>query len=194
MSPQPKPHLSPEAYLAAERVAPFKSEYVNGEVFAMAGASVQHVLIAANLVGELRTQLKERDCRVFSADLRVKVSASGLYTYPDVAVVCGPLLFDDDRQDTLLNPLVLIEVLSESTQDYDRGGKFELYRALASLREYVLVAQDRPHVEHFLRQDDGRWLFEESNQPDGSIVLPSIGCTLELREVYDKVALPKVDR
>ena len=189
MTLQPKPRLSPEEYLAAERLAPVKSEYVNGEVFAMAGASVQHVLIAANLVGELRAQLKGRDCRVFSADLRVKVSDSGLYTYPDVAVVCGPLVFDDDRQDTLLNPMVLIEVLSESTKDYDRGGKFELYRALDSLREYVLVAQDRPHVEHFLLQDDGRWLFEETNQPDASVALPSIGCVLALREVYDKVAL-----
>lgn len=190
MAIQPKPHLSPEEYLAEERLASFRSQYVNGEVFAMAGASAMHGLIAANLVRDLGTQLKGRDCRVFSADLRVKVSATGLYTYPDVIVACGTLNFDDAQQDTLLNPIVLVEVLSESTKDYDRGGKFEHYRSLASLQEYLLVAQDRPHVEHFLRQADGRWLFEETNRLDDSLALPSIGCALALREIYDKVAWP----
>ena len=184
---QPKPHLSPQEYLAGERQAASKSEYLNGEVFAMAGASARHVLIAANVVGELRAQLKGRDCRVYSADLRVKISATGLYTYPDVAVVCGHLLFDDEQEDTVLNPTVLVEVLSESTKDYDRGGKFEHYRTLESLKEYVLIVQDRQHVEHYVRQPEGRWLLEETNRPGDVVVLPSIGCTLALAEVYDKI-------
>jgi len=188
---QPKPHLSPQEYLAGERQASSKSEYLNGDVFAMAGASARHVLIATNVVRELGTQLKGKDCRVYSADLRVKVSATGLYTYPDVAVVCGHLLFDDEQQDTLLNPTLLAEVLSESTKDYDRGGKFEHYRTLGSLQEYVLIAQDRPHVEHYLRQPDGRWLLEETNRLNDSVTLPSISCTLALAEIYDKADLPQ---
>lgn len=186
MTVSPGPRLTPEEYLATEREASAKSEYVHGEVFAMVGASAQHALITSNLVRELGTQLKGRDCRVFASDLRVLVSDTGLYTYPDVVVACGPPRFADDRRDTLLNPVVLVEVLSESTQDYDRGGKFEHYRGLDSLREYVLVAQDRPHLEHFVRQPDGRWLFAETNRLEDAVALPSIGCTLALAEVYDK--------
>jgi Uma2 family endonuclease len=187
MSFYPKVRLTPEEYLATERQATYKSEYVNGEVFAMSGASPRHVLIVTNVVAELRQQLKQRPCTVYSTDLRVKVRPTGLYTYPDVIVVCGQPQFDDEQHDTLLNPTVLVEVLSESTKDYDRGGKFEHYRTLTSLTEYVLIAQDKYHVEHFVRQPDSRWLLAETNRLDDTIHLPSIACDLALTEVYDKV-------
>src|SRR5262245_7965092 len=187
MPSQLKARLTPEEYLAIERKATYKSEYVNGEMFAMSGASPRHVLIVTNVVAELRQQLKQRPCTVYSTDLRVKVRPTGLYTYPDVIVVCGQPQFDDEQQDTMLNPTVIVEVLSESTKDYDRGGKFEHYRSLMSLAEYILIAQDKSHVEHFVRQPDNRWLLAETNRLDDTIHLPSIECHLELAEVYDKV-------
>ncbi len=190
MSTQPKTRYTPEEYLALERAAAYKSEYYDGEIFAMSGASRRHVLIVTNLVGELHGQMKKRDCEVYSADMRLKVSATGAYTYPDVIVVCGKPQFSDEQKDTLLNPNVIVEVLSESTQGYDRGGKFEQYRTLESFKEYLLVAQDKPHVEHFVRQDDNRWLLTETNKMEDSIELSSIGCTLPLAEIYDKVELP----
>ncbi len=190
MSLQPKTHLTPEEYLAIERKAECKSEYFNGEMFAMAGASERHVLIVTNVVAELRGQLRRRPCTVYSTDLRVRVSPTGLYTYPDVVVVCGQAQFADDQKDTLLNPTLIVEVLSESTKDYDRGGKFEHYRSLASLNEYVLIAQDKHHVEHFVRQSDNRWLLSETNRLEDTIHLSSIDCNLALAEVYDKVEMP----
>lgn len=190
MSLQPKTHLTPEEYLAIERKAEYKSEYFNGEMFAMAGASERHALIVTNVVAELRGQLRHRPCTVYSTDLRVRVSPTGLYTYPDVIVVCGQAQFADDQKDTLLNPTLIVEVLSESTKDYDRGGKFEHYRSLASLSEYVLIAQDKYHVEHFVRQPDNRWLLSETNRLEDTIHLPSIDCALALIEVYDKVEMP----
>jgi Uma2 family endonuclease len=191
MSSQPKLRLTPEEYLTLEREAEYKSEYFAGEVFAMAGASARHVLIVTNVVAELRNQLKRRPCTVYSTDLRVRVSATGLYTYPDAVVVCGTPQWADNQQDTLLNPTLLVEVLSESTKDYDRGGKFEHYRTLDSLTEYLLVAQDKVHVEHFVRQPDHRWILSETNNLSDTITLEAIGCTLDLAEVYDKVELPR---
>ncbi|MBC7911828.1 MAG: Uma2 family endonuclease [Pyrinomonadaceae bacterium] len=190
MSTQPKTHYTPEEYLALERAAEYKSEYFNGEIFAMSGASGQHVLIVTNLVLQLATQLKKRDCSVYSTDMRVKVNPAGLYTYPDVIVVCGESQFSDAQMDTLINPNVIVEVLSESTQGYDRGGKFEQYRTLESFKEYVLIAQDKLHVEHFARQPDNRWLLSETNRMEDSIELTSIACTLALAEIYDKVKFP----
>ena len=189
MSLQPKTRFTPEEYLALERKAECKSEYFNGEIFAMSGATPQHVLIVTNVVSELRGQLKSRPCTVYSTDLRLKVSATGLYTYPDVIVVCGEPQFNDDHKDTLLNPTLIVEVLSESTKDYDRGGKFEQYRMLESFMEYVLIAQDKHHVEHFVRQPDNRWLLSETNRVEDTLELTSIGCNLALTEVYDKVEL-----
>ena len=142
-----------------------------------------------NVVSELGTQLKNRPYTVYSADLRLKVSPTGLYTYPDVVVVCGSGLFDEKDADTLLNPTLIIEVLSDSKKDYDRGGKFEHYRSLQSFTEYVLIAQDRPHVEHYQRQADGRWLLSETDRHD-TLGLVSIDCVLPLAEIYDKVDLP----
>jgi len=190
MAMQPKPRITPEEYLAQERAAERKSEYFDGEVFAMAGASPAHALIVTNVVAELRDKLRSRDCTVYSSDLRVKVGATGLYTYPDVVVVCGEPQFDDEQEDTLLNPNVIVEVLSKSTQDYDRGGKFEQYRTIDSFAEYVLIGQDKPHVEHFARQPDGRWILTETNRLGDQIELPSISARLALADVYEKVKFP----
>lgn len=190
MPAQSKSYLTPEQYLTLERTAAYKSEYLRGEVFAMAGASPTHVLIVSNIVAALHGQLRRRPCNVYAADLRVKVHASGLYTYPDVIVVCGTLQFDDSQQDTLLNPTFIVEVLSESTKDYDRGGKFAQYRKIPSFAEYVLVAQDECHVEHFVKQAPGGWLLSETNQLEDTLTLPSIECTLLLRDIYEKVQFP----
>lgn len=188
MSVEPKPYLSPQDYLALERQAEWKSEYLDGEMIAMTGASRRHSLIVANWIGELRQQLKRRTCEVHTNDLRVRVSASGLYTYPDVIVVCGEPRFEDDHVDTLLNPTLITEVLSPTTESYDRGKKFEHYRALESLSEYLLVAQDEPRVEQFLRQDGNHWLFTATAGLDATVTLSSIQCELALSEIYDKVA------
>ena len=135
----------------------------------------------------IRDRLKGRSCDVFASDLRVKVSATGLYTYPDVVVVCGQPRFDDQEEDTLLNPTVIIEVLSKSTEAYDRGEKFAQYRTLESLSDYLLVAQDIARIEHFARQEDGAWLFAERSGLDAAVVIPSIQCQLSLADVYDKI-------
>lgn len=187
MSVQLKPFLTPQEYLAYEREAETKSEYYAGEVFALAGASPGHVRIMVNCVASLFVQLKGRSCDVFTSDLRVKVSATGLYTYPDVVVVCGQPRFDDEEEDTLLNPTVIIEVLSKSTEAYNRGEKFAQYRTLESLSDYLLVAQDIARIEHFARQADGAWLFAERSGRDATVVIPSIQCQLSLAEVYDKI-------
>lgn len=187
MSLQPKPYLSPEDYLALERRAEFKSEYFDGEIFAMAGASEPHNLITINTIRELSIQLKKRPCKAYANDMRVKVSPMGLFTYPDVIVVCGQAQFDDSQRDTLLNPTLIVEVLSGSTEAYDRGRKFEHYRKLESLMEYVLIAQHRPHVESYRRQPDQRWVLTESDGLESSLRLDAIDCELALAEIYDKV-------
>ena len=180
---------TPEEYLAIECDAPTKSEYVNGEIFAMACASLVHTIIAGNVAGELRQQLKGRPCTTHSNDMRVKVGPTGMYTYPDVVVVCGAAKLEDGKADTLLNPTVIVEVLSQSTEAYDRGAKFAHYRRLESLREYLLVAQDAVHVEHYVRQADGRWLLSEANRLDDAIHLLAIDCRLAIAEVYDKTGI-----
>jgi Uma2 family endonuclease len=184
--------LTAEEYLAIERAAEYKSEFFAGEMFAMAGASEAHILITHNVAGELRTLLKKRPCRIYPNDMRVKVSDTGLYTYPDVAVVCGERHFEDGHHDTLLNPTLIVEVLSPSTEAYDRGDKFAQYRRLESLREYVLIAQDRPRIERYTRQAEGdQWLLTEVSGLQGSVPFVSIGCELALAEVYDKVEFPE---
>jgi len=187
MSAQPQPYLTVEEYLAIERRAETRSEYFDGEMFAMTGASPRHVLIVSNLVGELRQQLKPRPCLVLPNDLRVHIPTTGLYTYPDIVVVCGDLQLEDEQLETLLNPTLIVEVLSPTTEAYDRGKKFEHYRTIASLAEYLLVAQDEPRIEQYVRQPDGRWLFTAFADREGTIALPSIQCQLSLAEVYDKV-------
>ena len=187
MSSQTQKHYTPEEYLALERQAQYKSEYDAGEIFAMAGASRWHNLIVANVVGELRSQLKGRPCTTYPSDMRVKISLTGLYAYPDVTVVCGEAQFEDTQQDTLLNPTLIVEVLSDSTEAYDRGGKFARYRKLDSLMAYVLITQTKPHIEHYTRQPDNRWLLSEADSVHDTIHLPTIDCHLALAEVYDKV-------
>lgn len=194
MSVQLKPFLTPQDYLALERKAKTKSEYYAGEVFALAGASKNHSAIVPNLSFLLVGQLKGRPCVVYTSELRVKVSATGLYTYPDVAVVCGKPVFDDEYEDTLLNPTLIIEVLSKSTETYDRGEKFAHYRALESLTDYILVAQDTPRLEHYARQADGAWRFADALGFDGAVVVDSIQCVLGLVDVYDKVSVTESRR
>lgn len=187
MSAVPHAAITPREYLARERQAETKSEYVRGEVFAMSGASREHNLIAANIARHLGNQLRDRECEVYQSDMRVKVSSTGLYTYPDVTVVCSEPQFEDAELDTLVNPKVLIEVLSPSTADYDRGGKFAHYRRLPSLLEYLLISQDRPLVEHHVRQSQDQWLLTECAAVDGTLRLASIQCELPLSEIYLKV-------
>ena len=159
MSTQPKTFLTPEQYLDIERKAEYKSEYYRGEMFAMAGASLAHNTLVANLIGEFHGKLRAGPCRVLPSDMRVRVTSTGLYTYPDVVVVCGEPRVLDNQMDTLLNPSVLVEVLSPSTEDYDRGRKFEQYQSIESLREYLMLASDRVHADLYTRQPDGRWLL-----------------------------------
>ncbi len=191
MSTQTKTIYSPEEYLELERKAEYKSEYYNGEIFAMTGASRRHNLIASNIIIALGQQLKKRPCEIYPSDMRVKVSPTGLYTYPDVTIVCGEPSFDDEQKDTLLNPTVILEVLSKSIASYDRGEKFEHYRKLESLAEYLVIAQDKHHVEHYIRQPDNQWLLSETDDPQKTLRLPSIECDLALTDVYDKVEMDK---
>jgi len=179
-------HYTAEEYLALERSAPYKSEFHDGQIYAMTGASRKHNLIGVNIAGELRDQLKKRPCEAYMNDMRVKAAEARSYHYPDVAVVCGAPQFEDAHLDTLLNPTVLIEVLSPSTEAYDRGGKFTHYRKIPSLREYLLVMQDQPSIEHYVRQEGG-WILTEAVGLDAVVPLDSIGCVLSLREIYDKV-------
>lgn len=187
MSTLVKERLTAAEYLAFERRSEVKHEFLNGEIFAHAGASRKHCRVGGNVFASLHHQLRGRPCEAFMGDMRVRVSVTGLYTYPDIAVVCGEPEFEDDELDTLLNPTLIIEVLSDSTADYDRGTKFAHYRTLPSLREYLLFAQDRVHVEHFVRQPEDRWLLTESDDPASILDLEAIGCKLELAAAYERV-------
>jgi Uma2 family endonuclease len=179
---------TPEEYLALERKAEFKSEYCNGFITAMSGSSRKHNLVAGNIYAVVWNQLRDRPCEVYVGDMRVRTSPTGLYAYPDVVAVCGEPAFLDDELDTLLNPTLIVEILSPSTEDYDREGKFEHYRALKSLKEYVLVAQDRVLVE--LRARRGRkWASTVYRNIEETLVLESIGCAIPLRDIYAKVKL-----
>lgn len=190
MSTQPNRYISPEEYLNIERKAEIRSEYLNGEIFAMVGASREHNLIVANITRELTQQLKGKPCELYPNDMRVRIPATGLYTYPDVVVVCGEPRFEDAHVDTLLNPTLIIEVLSESTESYDRGKKFSHYQTVGSLIEYLLVAQDEYRIEQYVKQPNEHWLYSDARSSEGFIELSSIQCVLALKEVYDKVAFP----
>ncbi len=184
-SPQPS-LLTPTEYLELERKSEIRSEYIAGRMFAMSGASRRHGLIAGNLHGHIWTQLRGKDCETFASDMRVKVSPTGMYTYPDIVAVCGEARFEDQHTDTLLNPTVIVEVLSESTEAYDRGEKFAHYRRLETLREYVLVAQDKIRIEHFRREGE-EWILSEVSGSDATLHLGSIDCHIEVAAVYEKV-------
>jgi Uma2 family endonuclease len=190
VSTQPKTFLTPEEYLEIERKAEYKSEYCDGEMFAMAGAGWVHNRLVANLIGGFYRQPRLSSCLVCPSDMRVRVRATGLYTYPDVVVVCGEPQFLDERRDTLLNPSLLIEVLSPSTEAYDRGRKFEHYRSIESLREYLLVASDRVHVDLYTRQPDGRWLLTSASRLEDSLDVQSAGLRVALADLYARIDLP----
>ena len=189
MKPLTRKHfITSEEYLEFERAAPEKHEYFDGEIFDMAGTSIQHSTISTNIVASLHSQFKGRPCRVMQSDMRVHVPSTGLYTYPDIVVVCGKVrLSDDSYLDTLLNPDVIFEILSPSTADYDKGAKFEHYREIESLKQYVLVWQDKNRVARHTRQDDGSWLLNDFIGDDAEVTFSSIDCSLSMEDIYDKV-------
>lgn len=190
MTAQPKPYITEEMYLQRERTSLEKYEYYDGEVYAMAGASEQHNIIAMNVAALLHTHLRGRSCRAYPSDMRVKVIQTGLYTYPDFTIVCGQSQFiDPEKRDTLLNPTVIVEILSPSTERYDRGLKFQHYRTIESLCEYILIAQDRCHIERFTRQENNEWVLSEAIGIEGSIPIASIQALMRLEDVYEQVAL-----
>lgn len=186
MASLPDYSISPEEYLSLERRAEFKSEYFDGVVYAMAGGSERHNLIAANVIIALGVQLRDRPCRVYPSDLKVSVPNSKRFFYPDVSVICGETRFADEARDVILNPVLVVEVLSESTEAFDRGKKFSSYQQLESLREYLLVAQDEFVVEHYLRQEDG-WLYTKASGAEADLVLPALDCRIALGDIYNKV-------
>lgn len=188
-----EPLVTPEEYLERERGADTRSEYIAGEVVAMAGATETHNLVTLNIAGELRTALKGKSCRTYGVDMRVQVTDAGSYFYPDVVVVCRQVEFAPGRRDTLLNPTVIVEVLSASTEDYDRGRKFFYYRQLESLTDYLLVSQSEMAVEHYSRQPNGLWVLTDMSGPDSTVRLDSIGCELRLVDVYDRVEIRSRD-
>lgn len=187
MSTVPIRRYSAEEYLARERQAPTKSEFYQGEIFAMSGASHEHNLIVGNLLRLLGNALLDRPCEVYPSDMRVKVQASGLYTYPDVTIVCSAPQFEDPFVDTLLNPLVLVEVLSESTEGYDRGAKAAQYRQLPSLRQLVLVDSNAVQVECFRRADQDQWALWETANRDAPLHLSAVDLTIPVAEIYRRV-------
>lgn len=192
MSAQAQPLCTPEEYLERERAAPHKSEYYAGEIFAMAGASPSHNLLVAGIIAALGARLRGTPCATFASDLRIECGPSGLFCYPDVSVICGPLQYRDAHQDVVTNPALIVEVLSHSTEGYDRGAKFAQYRRLASLREYVLVAQDESRLEVFTRGQDNRWTLTEAIGWEAVCPLTSLDIALPLSEVYERVELPRV--
>lgn len=192
MNAQPlkKEKMTPEAYLAMERNSEIKHEYYNGEIFDMVGAKKDHVLINTNITAELRSRFISNNstCRVFSNDMRVRIPEQDHYTYPDVAVACGEIQFEDDALDTLINPIVIMEILSDSTEAYDRGDKFAAYRRIPSLQEYILISQKRCRVEQFSREGDGTWRLVSFDDMEDVMTMGSIDCTLALSEIYRWIA------
>lgn len=193
MSALPKRYFTPEEYLELERKADYRSQYVGGEIYAMAGTSPTHGDIVFNLSGILYNHFRERPCRAYTNDVRVRAKAGELWSYPDLVALCGEPKFDTTTDPhSLTNPQAIVEVLSESTEAFDRGDKFARYRRLESLTDYVLVAQHRVLVEHFVRQPNGSWTLTEYSTPEARVPLASLGCELPLAEIYDKVTFPEV--
>jgi Uma2 family endonuclease len=186
MSTQPQTYLTPEEYLAIERQTEYKSEYIDGVMYAMSGASFKHNVIVANVVSELVQQLKGRPCRALPSDIKVRMPDSRKFFYPDVSVVCGEPQFHDERADVILNPTLIVEVLSESTAAFDRGEKFQAYQQMGTLQEYLLISQDKILVEQYVRQAREKWTYIAMVGFDSALTLPSIECTLSLKAVYDK--------
>ncbi|MCC6613660.1 MAG: Uma2 family endonuclease [Anaerolineae bacterium] len=178
-----------DEYLDFERNSDTKHEYLDGEVFAMAGASPNHNIITSNTITHLNNQIGERNCVVFASDQMIK-TPSGLYAYPDISVVCGGPHYDETASEILLNPTLIVEVLSPSTENYDRGEKFRHFKTISTLREYVLIAQDTYRIERYAYQAGSDWLFANAMGLNGEIVLKSLDITLELARLYRNVDLP----
>ena len=190
MSTVHKRLLTPQEYLAIERKAEYKSEFYAGEMFAMAGAGWKHASIKANVARHAGNQLAEGPCQILTSDMRVKVDATGLYTYPDIVVVCEEPRFEDDVFDTLLNPRVIVEVLSDSTEEYDRGTKLKHYRKISSVQEVVLIAQDRPLVERYVRQADNGWLLTEFVEITERFEFSSVPVKIAMTDIYRGMEFP----
>jgi Uma2 family endonuclease len=191
MSALPKRTFTQEEYAALEAKAEYKSQYVAGEIFAMAGVQPWHVEIVQNLSGMFYVRFRGRSCHTYPGDLKVRVRPGDLWTYPDLSVLCGEPRFDTSANPhSLLNPQVIFEVLSPSTEGFDRGDKFVRYQFLESLTDYVLVASEQVQVEHFVRQPDGSWLYRRHDAPDGLLKLASVGVELPLAEIYERVTFP----
>ncbi len=187
MSSLPNHRWTEAEYLAFERASEEKHELIDGEIVSISGASENHNLIATSTLSSLFMQLRKGSCKIYPSDMRVRVGKRRQYTYPDMTIVCGKPVFADDQKDTLLNPTVIIEVLSPSTEAYDRGDKFTLYRTLDSLQEYILISQSRIHIERYVRRPDNQWLLSEIQQLDDSIELTSVSCTLVATDVYEQL-------
>ncbi len=191
MNAIPKHRYTLEEYIELDRNSEERYEYFDGEVFAMAGGSIEHGTISANVVRALGNRLAGRQCRALTSDVRVKVPAAFPYRYPDVSVVCGePVIERNLGQEMLINPILLVEVLSSSTAADDHGDKFSAYQSIESFREYLLISQDRPHVVQYVRQPDNRWLRAEVSGLSGMLTLESLDLTLPLSEIYEQVNFP----
>ncbi len=180
-------YYSLEEYLAREEVAEEKHEFYRGEIFLMSGGSPRHNRIAVNVLGQLYVQLRGKPCQPYNSDQRIAVKKYPLHTYPDISIICGKLVLDTADKQAATNPHTLFEVLSPTTESYNRGRKFEFYRSLPSLQEYILVAQDRPAVDRFVRQESGQWLLFDYHGLDATIPLPDLGCELRLADIYEGV-------
>ena len=176
-----------QEYLILERESEVRHEYLNGEIFEMAGANKRHNLISSNMIRVISNQIHDRECSVYGSDMRIKIRATEKYTYPDVVALCGPEEFEDETEDNLLNPALIIEVLSKTTEAYDRGAKFAYYQSIESFREYVLITQEPFRVEQFVRKDTSMWTYFEFRLADDVVKLSSIDCKLGLRDIYHKV-------
>ncbi len=191
MSAQPLPYYTIEQYAEMEESAPYKSEFIAGRIYAMSGGTPTHSAVAANISGEMRNLLRHGPCRVYNSDLRVGIMPLDLETYPDVTIVCGEPHINPFDKNSIINPAVIFEVLSPSTERYDRGEKWEHYQRLDSLQEYLLVSQHKPKIEHYVRQDNGTWIFTSTEGMDAAVAVH--GASLSLAEVYDKITFPAVE-
>ena len=197
MSAAPNPNNMPaitaaEEYLAFDNASPIKHEFINGEIVAMVGSNENHNIISMNIAASLHSQLRDRPCKVYHADMRVNASPKGDYSYPDVAAVCGDAEFLEAKRLTLLNPIVIVEVLSDSTRGYDREEKAQAYRTLPGLQAYLLIAQDAPYIEYYRRTDEG-WLLQDIIGLAASVELHALGCTLAMADVCAKVEFEEDD-
>ena len=192
MAAEPKSLVSREAYLAMDRMSNERHEYIAGEVFAMVGGTETHGLIIGNVLAALHRPTRQRGCRIYPGDVRIAIPAIDIYTFPDVSVMCGQPQYEDNRRDILLNPKVVVEVLSPSTERYDRGLKFQHYQQIASLDTYILVAQDLPLDEQYVRHGEQEWIYSAARGLDASLLLPTLGCSLALKDVFDLVEFPRL--